>query len=174
MAKMDPKIVALCAAAIGIIYSAGYVVTEPAVLAQNSPPTAIASTQNASDSNAPVTSKSEVKTPKAPSKDSGTSVSSAHSAAVTAQGQYKDGTYTGQGSNRIGTVGVAVTVKQGKIISCEITDCSTHYPVSAINPVLPNEVVSRQSGNVDIVSGATRSTQDFRSAVQEALAQAKV
>jgi len=144
MAKMDHKMVALCAAAIGIIFSAGYIVTAPAALALNSPP-AIVSTQKISNA----------------------------SASVTAQGQYRDGTYNGQGSNRIGTVEVAVTVKQGKIISCQVTNSSTHYSVSTIDPVLPNEVVARQSGNVDVVSGATRSTEDFQTAVQQALDQAQ-
>ena len=195
MAKMGHKMVALCAAAIGIIYSAGYVVTEPAVLAQDSPPVAIASTQktsndstpntstpkaqNASNLNVPVTSKSTVKTQSAPhskapiQKATSTPVSSTPSS-VAAQGQYRNGTYNGQGSNRIGTVEVAVIVNQGKIISCEVTNCSTHYSVSAIDPVLPNEVVARQSGNVDVVTGATKSTQDFKTAVQQALAQAQV
>ncbi len=155
MAKIGHKMVALCAAAIGIIYSAGYVVTEPAALAQDSPLATIASTQK---TNVSATSKSTASTP----------------SSVAAQGQYRDGTYNGQGSNRIGTVEVAVTVNQGKIVSCEVTNCSTHYSVSAIDPVLSNEVVERQNGNVDVVTGATKSTQDFQTAVQEALDQAKV
>ena len=146
--------VALCAAAIGIIYSAGYVVTEPAALAQNSPP-AIVSTQ---------------KTPNVPTPDISTSPTPSP---VAAQGQYRDGIYNGQGSNRIGGVEVALTVQQGKITSCEITNCWTHYSVSAIDPVLPREVVARQSGKVDVVSGATKSTDAFRSAVQQALNQAQ-
>jgi len=155
MAKMGHKMVALCAAAIGVIYSAGYIVTEPAALAQSSPPT-IDSTQKISNAST------------VPSTPVSTSPSS-----VAAQGQYRDGTYNGQGSNRIGAVEVAVTVKQGKIISCEITNCSTHYSVSAIDPVLPSEVVARQSGKIDVVSGATKSTQDFQTAVQQALDQAQ-
>jgi len=156
MAKIGHKMVAICAAAIGIIYSAGYIVTEPAALAQTSPPSAIVSTPKTATAST------------APSKPAGSSPSS-----VAVQGQYRDGTYNGQGSNRIGAVEVAVTVKQGKIISCEITNCSTHYSVSAIDPVLPSEVMARQSGNVDVVSGATKSTQDFQTAVQEALDQAQ-
>jgi len=155
MAKMSHKMVTLCAAAIGIIYSAGYIVTEPVALAQISPP-GITSTQKTSNASA----------------DTSTPVSSSTSS-VSTQGQYHDGTYNGQGSNRIGTVKVAVTVKQGKIISCQVTNSSTHYSVSAIDPVLPNEVVARQSGNVDVVSGATRSTEDFQTAVQQALDQAQ-
>jgi len=166
MAKMGHKMVALCAAAIGVIYSAGYVVTEPSVsaLAQNST-TVVASTQNAPKIQAQNSSASSQTSPGNPVKSDSTSTSS--------QGKYRNGTYNGKGSNRIGAVEVAVTVNQGKIISCEITKCSTHYSVSAINPVLPNEVVARQSGNVDVVSGATKSTQDFQTAVQQALTQAQ-
>lgn len=179
MAKMGHKMVALCATAIGIIYSAGYVVTEPSVsalaLAQNSP-VAIASTQTMPNIQAKNTAtpntqnKPDSSTPSQTSQSN--SVDSTSSAASTSE-KYRDGTYNGQGSNRIGSVEVAVTVNQGKIISCEITNCSTHYSVSAIDPVLPNEVVGRQSGNVDVVTGATRSTEDFQTAVQEALDQAK-
>lgn len=167
MAKMGRNMVAVCATAIGIIYSAGYVVTGPSVaaLAQNSP-ASVASTQN----------KSNVQAKKAPTpntqKAANTPVNSA-SSATSSQGKYRNGTYNGQGSNRIGAVEVAVTVNKGKIISCEITNCSTHYSVSAIDPALPQEVVARQSGNVDVVSGATRSTEDFQTAVQQALDQAQ-
>jgi uncharacterized protein with FMN-binding domain len=167
MAKMGRNMVAVCATAIGIIYSAGYVVTGPSVaaLAQNSP-ASVASTQN----------KSNVQAKKTPTpntqKAANTPVNSA-SSATSSQGKYRNGTYNGQGSNRIGAVEVAVTVNKGKIISCEITNCSTHYSVSAIDPALPQEVVARQSGNVDVVSGATRSTEDFQTAVQQALNQAQ-
>ena len=171
MAKMGHKMVALCATAIGVIYSAGYVVTGPSVsasalaLAQNSP-AAIASSQTTPNTQTADNSSTSSQT--SPS-DPGNSASSTTSSQV----KYRNGTYTGQGSNRIGAVEVAVTVDQGKILSCEITNCSTHYSVSAIDPILPNEVVARQSGNVDVVSGATKSTEDFQTAVQQALDQAK-
>jgi len=252
MAKMDHKMVALCAAAIGIIYSAGYVVTETSVLAQDSPP-AIASTQQTSKVSAedtttpksqdisdlkvpattaptakaqevskvtvpatttatpqaqavanvpapapapapaattpqaqdvpnvtvPVANTSTVNTQIVPDttapiqKAPSTPVSSTPSTATT-QGKYRDGTYIGQGSSQIGALVVSVTVKQGKIVSCVITKCSTRYSISSIDPVLPNEVLARQSGNIDIVSGATKSAQVFKVAIQDALNQAKV
>ncbi|HDX9577352.1 TPA: FMN-binding protein [Bacillus pseudomycoides] len=85
---------------------------------------------------------------------------------------YKDGTYYGQGANRIGSVAVAVTLQKDKITSVQITDCTTSYSRSYIDD-LPQQVVDRQSADVDVVSGATRSTEDFQEAVQNALLQAK-
>ncbi|MBL0385259.1 FMN-binding protein [Tumebacillus sp. ITR2] len=87
-------------------------------------------------------------------------------------GTYKDGTYTGMGSNRIGSVEVAVTIQGGKIAAVEITNCDTHYPQSRIDG-LPAQAVERQSSKVDTVSGATKSTDDFRNAMNQALAQAQ-
>lgn len=86
--------------------------------------------------------------------------------------QYLDGTYTGSGSTRIGTVAVAVKISGGKIARVEITACDTHYPESYINPVLPDYVVAHQTTRIPIVSGATLSTADFYYAVTQALAQA--
>jgi len=176
MAKMGHKMVALCAATIGIIYSAGYVVTEPSILALAQNPPASISTHTTP--NIPSINPATPKTTTAanlntPSQTSPSASGNSTSSAASAQGKYRNGTYTGQGSNRIGSVEVAVTVNQGKITSCEITNCSTHYSVSAIDPVLPNQVVARQSGNVDVVTGATKSTQDFQTAVQQALDQAQ-
>jgi len=133
MAKMGNKLIALCSAAIGIIYTAGYIVTEPTAkeIMQHVP-----------------------------------------SASAAVQTKYHDGTYKGQGSNRIGSVEVAVTIKQDKITSVQITNCDTSYSESHIDG-LPQQVVDRQSDNVDVVSGATRSTEDFQAAVDQALQQAE-
>jgi uncharacterized protein with FMN-binding domain len=98
--------------------------------------------------------------------------SSSSSGQTALSGTYKDGTYTGSGSNRIGTVEVAVTIKGGKISSVEITNCNTHYPQSRIDN-LPAQVVKNQSDQVNNVSGATMSTTDFRTAVRQALQQAQ-
>ncbi|MGP3739900.1 FMN-binding protein [Bacillus sp. 4A_MP2] len=53
-----------------------------------------------------------------------------------------------------------------------MTSDNTRYGQSSISS-LPNEVVIRQSADVDTVSGATLSTQDFETAVAQALEQAK-
>lgn len=87
--------------------------------------------------------------------------------------KYIDGTYSGSGSNRIGMVSVAVTIHNGKISDVQITQCYTHYSESYINPVLPQEVMSTQNPSVGNISGATLSTQDFETAVYQALSQAQ-
>ncbi len=86
---------------------------------------------------------------------------------------YKDGTFTGVGSAWNGTVQVAVTTKQDRITSVQITNCTTSYSESNIAP-LPQEVVAKQSANIALVSGATVSSEDFQQAVQQALGKAKL
>jgi uncharacterized protein with FMN-binding domain len=91
--------------------------------------------------------------------------------AVAAQVQYKDGTYLGWGNCRHGDIQAAVVIQGGKIVSTSIAQCLTRYSCSWISN-LPGQVVSRQSPNVDYVSGATQSTDAFYWAVVDALAKA--
>lgn len=165
MAKLSPKWIAMCTAAIGLAYSAGYVVTEPKLIAAAP---ATHSVQVASSSSSSSTADAQ----QAQATQNQNNSSSSSSTASQKKSGYKDGTYSGQGMNRIGGVAVSVTIKQGKISSVQITDCTTSYPQSAIDQ-LPSQVVSRQNVNVDNVSGATESTSDFVTAVAQALAQAK-
>jgi uncharacterized protein with FMN-binding domain len=64
-----------------------------------------------------------------------------------------------------------LTVANGRIGSVSITRSTLQYPVRDIAG-LPGQVVQRQTAQVDIVSGATYSSQAFRTAVSQALAQA--
>jgi uncharacterized protein with FMN-binding domain len=93
-------------------------------------------------------------------------------AAVAQQGEYKDGTYTGWGSCRHGDIQASVTIEGGRIISAAIATCYTRYPCTWIDHA-PGQVVSRQSINVDYVSGATQSVNAFKDAIAEALSKAK-
>jgi uncharacterized protein with FMN-binding domain len=86
---------------------------------------------------------------------------------------YKDGTYTGTGSNRRGSIQVTVTVKNDKITDVEISNFAMHYSESDVVG-LPEEVMQGQSAQVQNVSGATYSTQAFEDAVQDALSQAQM
>ncbi|MGG1516969.1 FMN-binding protein [Paenibacillus oryzisoli] len=85
--------------------------------------------------------------------------------------KYKNGTFYGTGSNRRGEIQVAVTLKNDKIIDVEISNFGMHYSERDVVD-LPQEVVHLQSAQVTNVSGATYSTQAFKDAVQNALAQA--
>ncbi|MQA86668.1 MAG: FMN-binding protein [Streptosporangiales bacterium] len=87
-------------------------------------------------------------------------------------GEYRDGTYTATARNKFGSVTVAVTIASGRISRVEITGSDTFYPQSYIDG-LPDQVVTTQSADVPVVSGATASWQDFVQAVQQALRQAE-
>jgi uncharacterized protein with FMN-binding domain len=88
------------------------------------------------------------------------------------QGKYKDGTFTGIGSNRRGSIQVAVTIKNDKITDVTISDFAMHYSEDDVVG-LPDEVLQKQSAEVDNVSGATYSTQAFKDGIQDALSQAQ-
>jgi uncharacterized protein with FMN-binding domain len=89
-----------------------------------------------------------------------------------AKPMYKDGVYSGWGSCRHGDLQASVTIKDGRIVVAEISECHTRYSKSVI-VALPPEVIERQSADVDWVSGATESSDAFYYAVGEALKQAK-
>lgn len=153
--KMSPKFVVLCSLAVGAIYTSGYSITANGSTAPSAPPPQQSQAAPANNSAA-----------------SGSNSSSAAKPTKPAQ-QYLDGNYTGSASNRIGMVSVAVTISQGKIANVQITACDTHYPEGYIDPVLPDYVVSHQTTNIPVVSGATLSTEDFYYGVVQALSQAQ-
>ncbi len=95
----------------------------------------------------------------------------ASSGAATSSSRYADGTYSGTGTSRFGSISVSVTIQSGRITNVAITRATTSFPVSRIAS-LPGQVVARQSAQVDRVTGATYSSQAFRQAVQQALSQA--
>ena len=88
------------------------------------------------------------------------------------QPQYKDGTYSGWGTSRHGDIQASVVIEDGRITSAFIAQCLTRYSCSWISH-LPGQVISRQSPDVDFVSGATQSTNAFYYAIVEALSKAK-
>jgi uncharacterized protein with FMN-binding domain len=80
-------------------------------------------------------------------------------------------------SYRYGTIQVAITVANGKITAITIPQESATDPRSqSINsqavPILTQEVLSAQSLNVDIVSGATFTSYAFGQSIQAAMTKA--
>jgi uncharacterized protein with FMN-binding domain len=59
------------------------------------------------------------------------------------------------------------------VASVEVTSATTLFPASAVSALVP-EVIARQSAQLDVVSGATGSSQAFQGAVQKALGTAHV
>ena len=93
-------------------------------------------------------------------------------------GSYKDGTYTGGVTDAIwGTVQVQVVIQNGKIASVQFLqyphDRSRSIEINNYaDPQLCNEAVQAQSANVDIVTGATDTSDAFIQSLTDALAQA--
>lgn len=92
------------------------------------------------------------------------------------QNNYTDGTYTGTGTGfRRGTTEIAVTIKDNKITNVEtISNQDTPRFYDGVESEVISEIISAQSTTVDTVSGATYSCEGIITAVQDALAQAKV
>jgi uncharacterized protein with FMN-binding domain len=190
--RMHPGLVALSATAITAIYVAGYMRTQAAdasiaaaASAASSPTALVAPAAPSVASSAPTVAPTPLlprgggagpggspgrrgvpSTAPTPTPQAAAAPSAAQSGP-----SYKDGTYTGQGSSRRGDVWVSITVAGSHITDVTITRSTLQYPLRDIAG-LPDEVVQRQSAQVDTVSRATYSSQAFRSAVSQALAKA--
>jgi uncharacterized protein with FMN-binding domain len=110
------------------------------------------------------------------------SVPASKSAAATPQrstGQYRDGTYTGPSVNAYyGNVKVQAVISGGKLSNVIFLNYPQSHPASMyINsqamPYLTQEALQMQSANVDIISGATFTSEAFAQSLASALAQAK-
>ncbi|WP_243835099.1 FMN-binding protein [Alicyclobacillus sacchari] len=164
MAKqMSKQLIAMCTVALGAMYAAGYAVT-----AQSADKPVVGVPSGGSGT----TSRNERPASTHTTNDTATA-GNRETSRPKSTAKYIDGTYQGSGSDQIGTVVVSVIIRDGKIAQVEITQCDTHYPQSDIDPVLPNEVIAKQSADVDFVSGATLSSYAFAMAVQQALDQAQ-
>jgi uncharacterized protein with FMN-binding domain len=174
--KMSRGLVALSSAAILSVYGAGYVLSQPTATMAAPSDTAVSNTAASpvAPANPPDTEASPISTATAASTAAPPSVSApASTASSTAQpaNGFKDGTYAGSGTSRHGGVNVSVTIQNGKIISAGITSVSTRYSQNVISG-LPSQVIGAQSPNINLVSGATDSSDASVQAVQQALAKA--
>jgi uncharacterized protein with FMN-binding domain len=190
--RMHRGLVALSATAIAAIYTVGLIHTQPADAAINAPAAvpqvaqASPTTQNPAlagsvttprDSAAPTATTITGNPPRSGAAPPGsvgqnaTGTASAPPSSAAAASSYTDGSYAGMGTSRFGNVEVSVSVQGGRIVNVGLTRVTTKYPASRIAS-LPGQVVSRQTAQVDNVTGATASAQAFRTAVQQALAKA--
>jgi uncharacterized protein with FMN-binding domain len=116
--------------------------------------------------------------------DSGTTDSSTSSSGTSSSGSTSSGnsssakTYDGDSvQTRWGPVQVRITVQNGKITASEaIVYPDGNREDQQINsfalPVLSQEAVQQQSANIDMVSGATVTSQGYLSSLQSAIDQA--
>ncbi len=92
---------------------------------------------------------------------------------------YKDGTYTGQSVYvNWGYVQVQTTIQSGRISNVQVVQypnerrTSVRINSSAV-PELQQEAIQSQSANVNLITGATLTSEGFQQSLQSALDQAK-
>lgn len=94
-------------------------------------------------------------------------------------GQYKNGVYTGSAADAYyGTIQVKTTITNGQLSDVEFLQYPNDQQESievndAAMPILKQEAIQAQNANVDIVSGATQTSQAFKESLASALSQAK-
>ena len=99
---------------------------------------------------------------------------------VVAGGSGSAQTYTGDAvSTRFGPVQVQITVTAGKVTKSEVTQVPWNDPRdqeinSQAVPILNQEAVQAQSAKIDMVSGATYTSDGYLQSLQSALDQAKL
>ncbi|MEG1720611.1 MAG: FAD-binding protein, partial [Pseudoflavonifractor sp.] len=89
-------------------------------------------------------------------------------------GNYKDGTYEGEGKGRDGAIKVSLTVVGGNITAIQVTDqVETAAIFAGVERDLIPQIIRTQSPDVDAVAGATMSSVGVIQAVTSALSGAK-
>lgn len=85
-------------------------------------------------------------------------------------GNYKDGTYTGTAKGNNGDVTVEVTVTDGNIVSVKMTEhTETEGIYEGAEKEVGNAIIRTQSTEVDVVAGATNTSNAIIEAVNSAL-----
>ena len=86
----------------------------------------------------------------------------------------KDGVYFGQAQGFAGEVGVDVTISGGKITNIEVRPHQeTPFIADPAIETLVKNILETQTADVDVVSGATYTSQGFIAAVEQALRKAE-
>lgn len=112
---------------------------------------------------------------------SATAASTARTPATTATpgSLYKDGSYTGSVADaQWGVVQVKATIQNGKITDVQFLQhpndrSRSVYINSYADPQLTSEAIQAQNANVDIVTGATDTSDAFIQSLSDALSQAR-
>ncbi|MEN8904956.1 MAG: FMN-binding protein, partial [Clostridiales bacterium] len=104
-----------------------------------------------------------------------TNASSETTAPTQSSNIYNDGVYTGTANGYAPNLTVSVTIESDKIVSVEVGS-NNETPSFASEPIasIPDAIVEAQSTDVDIVSGATKTSNGIKNAVADALSKAKI
>ena len=107
------------------------------------------------------------------------SASSASSTLASTTTAYKNGKYTGSAADAFyGTLQVQATVQNGKLADVQFLQYphDQHESVEVNQnamPLLKQEALQVQNANIDVVSGATQTSQAFKESLAAALSEAK-
>ncbi|MBI3573009.1 MAG: FMN-binding protein [Candidatus Kerfeldbacteria bacterium] len=136
----------------------------------------IGSSPNSSTTSTSTTNNSEVSVPV---NNTSSFTPTNTSTRVRSSGAYRNGTYTGTVADAFyGNVQVQASIKGGKLVDVQFlqypNDRGHSIEVSNVStPILRQEAIQAQNANVDIVSGATATSQAFQQSLASALSQAK-
>jgi uncharacterized protein with FMN-binding domain len=146
--------------------------TAPAPTAARLNPTAVPLNENLSTGAQPTASQPNL----APATDAPTDLPPSPTATpAPVTGQYKDGQYIGPRVDAFyGFVKVQADIQNGQIADVKFlefpSDRRTSQRINAVAvPYLTNEAIQAQSANVDIISGATLTSEAFAQSLQAAL-----
>jgi uncharacterized protein with FMN-binding domain len=168
---MRKFVISLGVFGVFLVYSFGIrhqvpVLSKPSSLASNSASSSSTPASNSSTNNSSTNSSSS------------TNNNSSGSSSTSNSNQYKDGTYQGSVENAYyGNVQVSAVISGGKITNVKILQYPNSHSTSvAINqqamPYLQQETIQSQSSNIQLISGATFSSQAFIQSLSNALSQA--
>lgn len=111
--------------------------------------------------------------PELTSKAQAANLGSGSAGAAAAAGSWQDGTWTGTAQGYGGDVTVSVTIANKKITAIEVVSASAETPsfFSRAKAIIP-KIIEAQNPDVDVVSGATYSSNGIINAVKNALTKA--
>ena len=162
---MKKFIVAVIIIGSFILYSFMYAHTNPVAIVPNSSTDSSSSSNSSTDAS----SISANPTPAAPGV----------TATVAPGALYKDGSYTGSVADaHWGNIQVKAVIQNGKITDVQFLQYPNERNRSVMinnyaDPQLTSEAIQAQSANVDIVTGATDTSEAFIQSLSDALSQAK-
>src|SRR6478609_9631909 len=151
------------------------------VVAQSDTGTGTSPSTGSGSTDTPSTGTGSTDTPSTGTGDAGSSSSgSGTSSGDSGSSSSAAKTYTGDAvSTRFGDVQVKITVKKGKVTDSQVTQVPwSDHKDQEINsyavPILNSEAVDAQSADIDMVSGATFTSQGYIGSLQSAIDQANL
>ena len=133
---------------------------------------------NKSKTLAPTTTPTNTTSSNTPSSTSTTATTTNQPSGASSSSAYKDGVYKGSVANAYyGNVQVSVDIQNGKIASVNFLqypnlDSTSVYIAQQVMPYLKQEAIKAQSAHVNLITGATFTSQAFVQSLTAALQKA--